>query len=337
MATVTPLEVTGPRKAAILLTALSQDVAAEVLRHLKDDELERVALEISLQHNVNADLLGQVLQEFHQLLVARYFLAKGGIDYAQDLLNRGVGPERAKEVLQRLTAATRPLSNVRVSDPVQLAGFIQNEQPQTIAAIAAHLSAEHAAGILASLPVDWQADVLRRIALLDRTSPEALSDVERVLMRKLSALGQSDFTSGGGLKQAVDVLNHMDSSASKQLMEALSVEDPPLAEEIKKNMFLFNDIVQLDARSLQLVLRQVDVYKDLPVALKMANDSVRTKILGNLSKRTAEILQEAIESLPPVRVRDVEAAQGKIVALIRSLEEKGEIAIGRGQGGDVLV
>ena len=337
MATVTPLEVTGPRKAAILLTALSQDVAAEVLRHLKDDELERVALEISLQHNVNADLLGQVLQEFHQLLVARYFLAKGGIDYAQDLLNRGVGPERAKEVLQRLTAATRPLSNVRVSDPVQLAGFIQNEQPQTIAAIAAHLSAEHAAGILASLPVDWQADVLRRIALLDRTAPEALSDVERVLMRKLSALGQSDFTSGGGLKQAVDVLNHMDSSASKQLMEALSVEDPPLAEEIKKNMFLFNDIVQLDARSLQLVLRQVDVYKDLPVALKMANDSVRTKILGNLSKRTAEILQEAIESLPPVRVRDVEAAQGKIVALIRSLEEKGEIAIGRGQGGDVLV
>jgi len=337
VATVTPLEVTGPRKAAILLTALSQDVAAEVLRHLKDDELERVALEISLQHNVNADLLGQVLQEFHQLLVARYFLAKGGIDYAQDLLNRGVGPERAKEVLQRLTAATRPLSNVRVSDPVQLAGFIQNEQPQTIAAIAAHLSAEHAAGILASLPVDWQADVLRRIALLDRTSPEALSDVERVLMRKLSALGQSDFTSGGGLKQAVDVLNHMDSSASKQLMEALSVEDPPLAEEIKKNMFLFNDIVQLDARSLQLVLRQVDVYKDLPVALKMANDSVRTKILGNLSKRTAEILQEAIESLPPVRVRDVEAAQGKIVALIRSLEEKGEIAIGRGQGGDVLV
>ncbi len=337
MATVTPVDVSGSRKAAILLTALSQDVAAEVLRHLKDDELERVALEISLQQNVSPEQLGQVLQEFHQLLVARYFLTRGGIDYAHDLLNQGVGPERAREVLQRLTAATRPLSNVRVTDPIQLAGFIQNEQPQTIAAIAAHLTAYHAAGILASLPVDWQADVLRRIALLDRASPEALSDVERVLIRKLSSLGQSDFTSGGGLKQAVDVLNHMDSSASKQLMEALTVEDPVLAEEIQKNMFLFNDIVQLDNRSIQLVLRQIDVLKDLPVALKMANEAVRAKILSNVSKRTAEILAEAIDSLPPVRVRDVETAQNKIVGVIRSLEEKGEIVLARGNGGDVLV
>ncbi len=330
-------ELTGPRKAAVLLTSLPAEVAADILRLLKDDELERVALEISMQQHINGDDLVTVLQEFYQLFMARYFLGKGGLEYAQDLLRRGVGPEKAQEVLQRLTVAARPMSNVRVSDPVQLAGFIQNEQPQTIAAVVAHLSADQAAGILGSLPVDWQADVLRRVALLDRTSPEALSDVERVLIRKLSALGQSDFTSGGGLKLAVDVLNRMEATDSKQLMEALGMEDPMLAEEIKKNMFLFSDIVMLDNRSVQQVLRQVDIAKDMAVALKMAADPVKEKVVANLSKRAAEMLQDAMDSLGPVRVRDVEAAQGRIITVIRSMEEKGEIVVARANGGDTLV
>lgn len=330
-------DLTGPRKAAILLTALSPDIASEILRHLQDDELERVAMQISNQTTIDPQELATVLREFHELFVARYLLGKGGLDYAQDLLRKGVGAEKAKEVLSRLNAATRPLNSVRLSDPVQLASFIQNEHPQTIAAILAHLNPDQAGGILGSLPVEWQTDVLRRVATLDRTSPEVLSDVERVLNRKMSSLGQADFTAGGGLKLVVDVLNRIETSVSKTIMENMSEQDPELAEEIKKNMFLFNDIVMLDNRSLQQVLQQVDMLRDMPLALKLANDQVKAKIFACLSKRAGENLKDAIDTMGPVRMRDVETAQGRIISIIRQSEERGDIVISRGAGSDYLV
>jgi len=332
-------ELTGEQKAAILLIALGPEVSAEVLKHLDEQEIEQVTLEIATARHVPAEVRASILKEFHQMARAQEYISQGGVGYAKDVLERALGTQKALDILQRLTAnlQVRPFDFVRKADPEQLLSFIQNEHPQTIALIMAYLTPEKAAAVLAGLPPDQQADVARRLAIMDRTSPEVLKEIERVLEHKLSSLLTEDYTSAGGIQLAVDILNQVDRTTEKAILERLEVSDPELAEEIKRRMFLFEDIVHLDDRSVQRVLREVDIANDLPLALKGANDEVRAKIFKNVSKRAAADIQENIEYMGPVLLRDVEAAQQKIVNIIRKLEEEGEIIIARGQRDEVIV
>lgn len=333
-------ELTGRQKAAILLISLGPEISAKVFSHLREEEIEAISLEIASQRTIAPEVREKVLYEFVQIHQAQQYVASGGIDYAKEILERALGASKAMEILGRLTASlqVRPFSFVRKADPNQLISFIQGEHPQTIALIMAYLAPEQASVVLASLPPERQADVARRIAIMDRTSPEVLKEVEKVLERKLSSLVNQDFTAAGGVESVVEVLNRVDRGTERTIMESLAVQDPALADEIKKRMFLFEDIITLDNRSLQAVLRQVDLQRDLPLALKVASEEVKRKIFSNISRRATDNLREAMDYLGPVRLRDVEEAQTKIVNIIRKLEEMGEIIVGsRGGGEDIVV
>ncbi|KHM53109.1 flagellar motor switch protein FliG, partial [Anaerovibrio lipolyticus] len=251
---------------------------------------------------------------------------------------KALGSEKASAIISRLTTSlqVRPFDFLHKTDPSQLLNFIQNEHPQTIALIMAYLDPDQAATILSSLPAERQAEVAKRIAIMDRTSPDVLREVERVLERKLSALVTQDFTDAGGVKAIVEVLNRVDRATEKGIVDALEVDNPELTEEIKKLMFVFEDIVMIDDRSLQMVLREVDT-KDLSLALKATNSDVQGKVFKNMSKRAGDMLREEIEFMGPVKIRDVEEAQQRIVNVIRRLEEKGEIVISRGKGDEMIV
>lgn len=339
MAQTASKELTGKQKAAILLISLGPEVSARVFKHLKEDEIESVSLEIAGQRSISAEVKEKVLYEFYQIYQAQQYITSGGIEYAKEILERALGTNKAMEILGRLTASmqVRPFDFVRKADPNQLLSFISQEHPQTIALIMAYLQPEQASVVLGSLPPERQAEVTRRIALMDRTSPEVLREVERVLERKLSSIASQDFTAAGGVESVVEVLNRVDRTTEKKIMETLAIQDPALAEEIKKRMFLFEDIASLDMRAIQRVLRDVDLNRDLPLALKVASDDVKKKILANVSKRAQQNVTEAMEILGPVRLKDVEEAQTKIVNVIRRLEEQGEIVVGSRGGGDDIV
>ncbi|HEY8450560.1 MAG TPA: flagellar motor switch protein FliG [Bacillota bacterium] len=327
------------QKAAILMITLGPELSSAVFQHLSEEEIEQLTLEIAAIQRVGPEVRELVLEEFRHMALAQDYIAKGGIEYARELLERALGSQRALEILERLTSnlQVRPFEFMRKTDPAQLINYLQNEHPQTIALILAYLQPDQAAMILGALPADRQADVARRIAIMDRTSPEVIREVERVLERKLATLMTQDYTMAGGVSTLVQVLNNVDRSTERSIMESLEVNDPELAEEIKKRMFVFEDIVLLDDRSVQRVLRDVDFNEDLPLALKAASEEVRQKIFHNVSKRAADTLRENIEFLGPVRLRDVEEAQQRIVAVIRRLEEEGEIVIARGQGDEIIV
>ncbi|MEW6397640.1 MAG: flagellar motor switch protein FliG [Bacillota bacterium] len=329
----------GRQKAAVLLISLGPEISAQVFRHLREEEIEQLTLEIANVRKVSPDSRARVFEEFMQMSCAREYMARGGIEYGKELLEKALGTQKALDILHRLTATlqVRPFDFARKTDPGQLRNFIQNEHPQTIALVLAYLQAEQAAAILSALPPELQADVARRIALMDRTSPEIIREVERVLERKLSSLTTQDFAAAGGLEAVVEVLNRVDRSTEKSIMETLGINDPQLAEEIKKRMFLFEDIVTLDDRSVQRILREVDLNRDLPMALKVASEEVKHKIFRNLSKRAVENLKENMDYLGPVRLREVEEAQQKIVNVIRRLEEEGEVVIARGGGEEIVV
>lgn len=329
----------SPRqKAAILLISIGQDTAAELFKFMSETEVELVSLEIARNRQVPAEDRDTVIEEFLGMAVIQQYSPQGGLLYAQELLERTMGPERAKSLVDRLMQSmqVRPFEFVRKADPAQMQSFLQNEHSQTIALIMAYMPPETAAVVLASLPPERQADVARRIAIMESTSPEVIKEVERVLERQLSSLVRDDYTSAGGVEAVVDVLNRSDRTTERVIMESLMSDDPALADEIKKRMFVFEDIVQLDDRSVQRVLRDVDMARDMPMALKVGSDEVRKKVFGNVSKRAVDNLKEAMEFLGPVRLRDVEQAQARIVQVIRKLEEDGEIVIARG-GGDVIV
>lgn len=334
-----PGELTPRRKAAILMISLGPELAARVFRYLREDEIEKLTLEIANTDRVLPEEREAVLEECRDLALAHSYLAQGGIDYARELLIQALGHQKAMDVIARLTSTmqVRPFEFIRRVGPDQILNFIQQEHPQTIALILAYLHPEQAAAVLSGLPPEQRADVARRLALMERTSPELLREVERVLERKLSSVLGDETTAAGGLQAVVQVLNHVDRGTERSIMEALEVSDPELADEIKKRMFMFEDIVLLDDRSVQRVLREVDLNEDLPLALKAASEEVRQKIFRNLSHRAAEILQENLSYLGPVRLRDVEEAQQKIVNIIRRLEEEGEIVIARGGQDEVIV
>lgn len=280
----------------------------------------------------------EVIEEFHQIALAQDYIAQGGIQYAKEVLEKALGGEKASEIIRRLTSSlqVRPFDFVRKADPAQILNFIQNEHPQTIALVLSYLDAKQSGQILSSLPQEVQADIARRIAIMDRTSPEVINEVEQVLEKKLSSTVTEDFTETGGIETVVEVLNGVDRSTERTILEALEVQDPELAEEIKKRMFVFEDIVTLDNRAIQRVIREVD-NNDLMLALKVASDEVKEIVFKNMSTRMAETFKEEMNYMGPVRLRDVEEAQSRIVEVIRRLEDAGEIVIARGQGDEIIV
>ncbi len=329
---------TGIQKAAILLIALEPERSADIFKHLKEDEIEELTLEIANTRSVSPQVKEDVLNEFYQICLAQQYIAEGGIGYAKELLDKALGEDRAKEVITKLTASlqVRPFEFVRKTDPSQLLNFIQDEHPQTIAMILSYLTSAQAALVIGALPPEKQADVAKRIAMMDRTSPDVIKEVERVLEKKLSSLVNQDYTIVGGVDAIVNILNTVDRTTEKHIMESLEIEEPELADEIRKKMFVFEDILLLDDRAIQRVLRDVD-NADLGVALKAANEEVQNVIFKNLSKRLAAMIKEDMEFMGPVRMKDVEEAQQKVVSVIRKLEDSGEIVISRGGGDEIVV
>ena len=332
------VELNNQQKAAVLFIALGPEYSAMLFKHMNDEEIEKLTLEIANQKQISQEQKKAVISEFYQMAMAKNYLSTGGLEYAQNILEKALGAEKASNIISRLTTSlqVRPFDFLHKTDPSQLLNFIQNEHPQTIALIMAYLDPEQAATILTSLPQERQAEVSKRIAIMDRTSPEVLREVERVLERKLSALVTQDFTDAGGVKSIVEVLNRVDRATEKAIIENLEVDNPELTEEIKKLMFVFEDIIMLDDRGLQLVLRELD-NKDLSLALKGTNAEVANKIYKNMSKRAGDMLREEIEYMGGVRIRDVEEAQQKIVNIIRKLEDKGDIVVSCGKGDEMIV
>ena len=328
---------TGRQKAAIFRVTIGSEISAEIFKYLREDEIETLTFEIARLETIDAEQKETILQEFQELMIANQFISTGGIDFARELLEKSLGSQKAIDIINRLTSSlqVRPFDFIRRTDPTHLLNFIQQEHPQTIALILAFLEPAKASIILQNLPNEAQSDVARRIATMDRTSPEVLREVERVLEKKLSTLSSEDYSAAGGVESIVEILNLVDRASEKQIIEQLEDEDPELAEEIKKRMFVFEDIVMLDDRSIQKVMREVD-SQELAKALKSVDTEVQDKIFRNMSKRASGMLKEDMEYMGPVRLKDVEEAQQKIVSIIRHLEDTGEIVIARA-GEDELV
>jgi len=330
-------ELNGTQKAAVLLIALGPEKSAMIFKHLKEEEIETLTLEIANTRSVSPQDKEDVLNEFYQVCLAQEYIAEGGIGYAKDLLVKALGEDRANEVINRLTASlqVRPFEFVRKADPSQLLNFIQDEHPQTIAMILSYLAPGQASQIISSLPPDKQADVAKRIAMMDRTSPDVIKEVESVLERKLASMINQDYTIVGGVDAIVASLTMVDRGTEKHIMETLEIEEPELADEVRKKMFVFEDILLLDDRAIQRVMRDVD-NNDIAIALKVANEEVKNVVFKNISKRLAAMIQEDMEFMGPVRMKDVEEAQQKIVGIIRKLEDSAEIVISRGGGDEII-
>ncbi|MCM3637879.1 flagellar motor switch protein FliG [Sporosarcina luteola] len=329
---------TGKQKAALLLISLGPEVSAAVYKHLTEEEIERLTLEISGVKKVDSNVKEEIIEEFHNIALAQDYISQGGIGYAKTVLEKALGKEHAQAIINRLTSSlqVRPFDFARRAEPGQILNFIQNEHPQTIALILSYLEAEQAGMILSSLPQEMQADIAKRIATMDSTSPEVISEIEAVLERKLSSTVTQDFTETGGVDAVVQVLNGVDRATEKTILDALEIQDPELAEEIRKRMFVFEDIVTLDNRSIQRIVRECE-NEDLILSMKVSSEEVREILFKNMSQRMAESFQEEMEVMGPVRLRDVEEAQARIVSIIRRLEDSGEIIIARGGGDDIIV
>ncbi len=330
-------DLTGRQKAAVFLVTLGSEISAEIFKHLREDEIEALTFEIARLDTIESEERDSVLMEFKELMMAQDFITSGGIDYARELLEKSLGSQKAVDIINRLTSSlqVRPFDFIRRTDPAHLLNFIQQEHPQTIALILAYLEPQKASIILGSLPHEIQSDVAKRIATMDRTDPNVLREVERVLEKKLSTLSSEDYTAAGGVENIVEILNMVDRSTEKTIIESLEEEDPELAEEIKKRMFVFEDIVLLDDRAIQKVLREVDTA-ELAKALRGVEAEVQDKIFHNMSKRASALLKEEMEYMGPVRLKDVEETQQKIVSIIRKLEDQGEIVVAR-SGEDEMV
>lgn len=334
---MTKRQFSGKEKAAILLIALGPEKSAEIFKYLSEDEMEELTLQIANMRMVSSDEKQQIIEDFYQIALAQEYISEGGINYARDVLERALGPDKAVDIINKLTSSlhVRPFEFIRKADPNQLLNYIQNEHPQTIALILSYLQAHQSAQILSSLSQEKQGEVTRRIATMDRTSPEVVKEIEKVLETKFSNILSQDFTSTGGIQSVVDILNSVDRGTEKFIMEELDIRDAELSEEIRRRMFVFEDIVSLDNRSIQRVIREID-NAQWAIALKSASEEVKEVIFTNMSKRLVEMIKEDIEFMGPVRIRDIEEAQQNIVNTIRKLEEDGEIITPRG-GDEIIV
>ncbi|KXZ14947.1 flagellar motor switch protein FliG [Bacillus nakamurai] len=331
-------KLTGKQKAAILMISLGLDVSASVYKHLSEEEIERLTLEISGVRSVDQQKKDEIIEEFHNIAIAQDYISQGGLNYARQVLEKALGEDKAVSILNRLTSSlqVKPFDFARKAEPEQILNFIQQEHPQTMALILSYLDPVQAGQILSELNPEVQAEVARRIAVMDRTSPEIINEVERVLEQKLSSSFTQDYTQTGGIEAVVEVLNGVDRGTEKTILDSLEIQDPDLADEIKKRMFVFEDIVTLDNRAIQRVIRDVE-NDDLLLSLKVASEEVKEIVFSNMSQRMVETFKEEMEIMGPVRLRDVEEAQSRIVGVVRKLEEAGEIVIARGGGDDIIV
>lgn len=330
-------ELSGLRKAAILLVSLGSDLSAEIFEHLNDQEVEELSLEIARLDRVEPEVREEVLDEFNEMLRAQEFISQGGMDTAQEILEKSLGDSQAKEVIDRLTTSqeVRPFDFIRQAEPEHILNFIQEEHPQTIALVLAYLDPDTSSEIMQQLPMEIQADVSKRIALMDRTSPEMIREVERVLERKLSSLVNEEYAATGGIDAIVEMLNQADRGTEKSILESLEEDDPELAEDIRRQLFVFEDITQLSDPDVQSVLREVD-QEELTLALKAVEEDVKEKVFSNMSQRASSMVREELEYMGPVRVSDVEEAQQEIVNVIRRLEEEGQIVVVRGGEEEII-
>jgi flagellar motor switch protein FliG len=335
---VVAADLTGREKAAILLIALGPEKSAQIFKHLKEDEIESLTLEIANTTTVLPETKESVINEFYQICLAQQYITEGGISYAKNILEKALGETKAYEVLSKLTVSlqVRPFDFIRKTDAGQITNFIQSEHPQTIALILSYLRPKQAAEVLSDLPAEKQADVARRIATMGGTSPDVIKEVEKVFEKKLSALMTEDYTNVGGVDSIVDILTSVDRTTEKRILETLEVEDIELSEEIRRKMFVFEDILSLSNRDVQNVLKEVD-QKELGIALKGCSDELKQHILGNLSKRLAAMIQEDMDYMGPIRRSDMEEAQQKIVNIVRRMQDSGEIIVARGGGDDIIV
>jgi flagellar motor switch protein FliG len=328
---------TGVQKAAILVMQVGKDRAAPILRSLREQEVSEIMAEVARLQHLEIHEIEEVLAEFHTTFMARVQVAQGGYSTARELLEATFGSNKAEEILDNLgvTMAAAPFEFLRRADTRQVLSYLQDEHPQTIALVLAHMRSDAAATVLSALPEEQQRDVAVRIAKMDRTSPEVIEQVEAILERKLSTvIQQSDVAQAGGLQSLVDILNSSDRTTERLILQGLEDSDAELADEVRNRMFVFEDITGLDDRSVQLLLRSTDA-KELAVALKGVDQRVRDKVMNNMSERAAANLAEEIQLLGPVRLKTVEEAQAAIVRVIRTLEESGQIDMAR--GGDELV
>jgi flagellar motor switch protein FliG len=329
----------SPRqKAAVLLIALGADASAKVFPFLGEEEVEMLSLEVARLGKVNFTDRNQVISEFREMCEAQEFISEGGIEHAKKFLEQAYGADRANNMILKVVQALQvlPFDFARKADANQLVSYLQEEHPQTIALILAHLAPQQAASVLGGLSQDVRAEVARRIAIMDRTPPDVVRTIEKVLEHKLSSVVSQKFTAVGGVKSLVDVINCVDRTTEKTILEYLTENSPELADEVKKMMFVFEDIIMLDDASIQKVLREVDT-KELGLALKGVTEEVQSRIFKNMSERASSMLREDMEFMGPVRLRAVEEAQQRIVGIIRRLEEAGEIVVARGGGEEIIV
>ena len=315
-------------KVAVLLVALGSELSTEIFKYLREDEIETLIFEISRLETIDNTMKTAVLKELHASFMANRSVLNGGMDYARELLKRSLGENKTIDIINRLTSSlhVKPFDFIRRTDPAHLLNFIQQEHPQIIALILAYIDPDKAAILLQNLPTELQGEITRRIATIDRTSPEVLREIERVLEKKLATLSAEDYHTAGGIESAVEILNHVNRACEKQIFGTLEDEDPELADEIKRRLFVFEDIVMLDDRAIQKVIRDID-SRWLAIALKNANEEIRDKLIKNMTKRDAKKFKKIF--VDPVRLIDVEDAQKKIVSIIHDLENTGEIVMAR--------
>ncbi len=331
-------DITGVKKAAVLLVLMGSDRAATILKKLPDSDVEQLTLEIANLGKIEEGLKNAVSSEFFEFAKIKEFINKGGIDYARKLLEDAFGPEKAIEIIEKLVSSlqVRPFDFLRRIDVAQMVNVLQNEHPQTIALVLCYLSPTIASQVITNLNESLQVEVVKRISIMNSATPDVVKDVETKMKDRLSSFATQTFSQVGGIETAAEIMNNIDRVVSKNIFDRLSERDPKLSEEIRKRMFVFEDIVKLDDRSIQRIIREID-NKDLTIALKGASEEVKLTIFKNMSKRSSQIVQEELDYMGPVRVRDVDEAQQKIVATIRRLEESGEIIIGSGGGEELIV
>lgn len=329
---------TGRQKAAIVLMAMGPRAAANIAKSMTPAEVEEISLEIARLEAVPRDVVSSVLNEWGQMEIAAQEIAQGGVQYARELLEQSVGAQHSAAILKRIEADLRESTgfrNLRNADPAQISALLRNEHPQTAALLLAHLDAEQTGAILRNLPPEFGGNALLRLAKLDKVLPEVLQVMERCYGSESTVSISKDMSVAGGPKAVASVLNQVAGTLEKELLEVIAERDVELSDEIKNLMFVFDDLRRLDDRSLQRVLRDVQM-KELALALKTASEDLKAKLLSLMSNRAADTLNEEISFLGPVRLRDVEAAQGAIVRMVRELEAAGEVVLG-GSGDDVVL
>lgn len=333
-----PDRLTLKDKAAVLMITLGKDFAAKVYRFLNEDEIEQLTLSITSMRRVEPDVKEAVMNEFVEICMAQKYISEGGIEYAREILNKAIGADRADDMIMKLSSSLRvkPFDFIRRADSTQVLNFIQNEHPQTIALILSYIDPKQAAPLLGALPLEIQTSVIARIANMGITTPEYIKETERVLERKLSSLSLGERTIVGGVDSLVRILNCVDRGTERHLLEELEESEAELVEEIKKRMFVFEDIVKLDSISIQRVLKEID-NRDISIALKGTPKEVVKVIFDNISKRLQEMIKEDMDLMGPIRIRDVEEAQQRIVNVIRTLDESGEIVISRYEEDNFIV